>query len=134
MSLVQIQSALEKKLAAMVPSIDIAYENESYTPTVGVPYIRVNFMPNETKDITISADVREFYGLFQIMLCYPGGDGRGNAQAKADAIDLEFKPVQRLTEGLTQIELIESVSVAGGFNDGDRWVVPVTVPWTAFTN
>lgn len=134
MSFVEAQSALEQKLAAMTPSIDIVYENESYQPTVDSPYQRVSFLPNKTLDLAISADVREYYGLFQISLCYPGGAGRGAAQARADLIDAEFKPVQRFTLGSTTVEITESVNVASGFQDGDRWVVPVTVSWRSFRN
>lgn len=129
-----IQAALEKKLATITPALATAYENLPFTPTVGTPYQRVNLMPNQTLDLAITADVRQYYGLFQVTLFYPAASGRGAAQTRADAIDAAFKPVQRLTEGSTKVELIESVQVTGGYQDGDRWVVPITIRWRAFTN
>ena len=134
MSYKTIQAALEKKLATISPAIATAYENLPYTPTVGTPYQRVNLLPNATADRAISADVREYFGLFQVTLFYPAGNGRGLAQARADAIDAAFKPVQRLTESSTIVEITESAQVAGGYQDGDRWVVPITIRWRSFAN
>lgn len=127
-----IQAALEKKLAAISPALSTAYENVPFTPVQGTPYQRINLLPNATQDRAISADVRECVGLFQVSLCYPVGSGRGAAQARADAIDAAFKPVQRLTEGVLKVEITRSAQVAAGFVDGDRWIVPVTVEYRAF--
>lgn len=127
-----IQAALEKKLATITPALATAYENVPFTPVQNTPYQRVNLLPNATQDRAISADVREYLGLFQVTLCYPVGTGRGAAQARADAIDAAFKPVQRLTEGTTKVEIVESAQVATGFVDGDRWTVPVTIRYRAF--
>ena len=69
-----IVGALETHLNTMVGVPSIAYENESFTPTLGTPYLRVYNAPNiatvETLGNTAKASVT---GVFYIDCIYPAG-------------------------------------------------------------
>lgn len=132
MSILKISAALEKKLAAMSTDLATAYENEFFEPPEGLPYQRVELLPNTPVDHAITLDVLEWRGLFQITLMYPLDIGRGEAQARAQATADHFAPAQTLTETGVRIDLLKTARIAGGVRAGDRWAVPVTVPWSAF--
>ena len=133
MSIPLICAALEKKLALMA-SMPTAFENITFVPMASIAYQRVNHLINNPIDHALTADLTELRGLMQVTLCYPAGSGRGAAQVRAQAIVDHFKPVQYLTEGAIKVALTKTAQIAGGSVDGDRWTIPVTIAWTAFTN
>lgn len=126
-----IQGAMEKRLAAMAPAIDTAWENVPFVPTDGVPYQRAFFIPNAPIDHGIAFDVKEWRGLFQVSLLYPLSSGRADAQQRAEQVCAHFAPLLTLTSSGMQVEVFESPAVAQGFIDENRWHVPVTVSWRA---
>lgn len=132
MSDLLIQAALEKRLGTMSPAISTAYENISFTPVAGAPYQRTALLTATPEDITMGRKLTKFHGLFQVSLHYPYGAGRGGAQARAEAIRAHFKPPMTLTEGAVNVNINDTTRIATGFQDGDRWVVPVTIPWHAY--
>lgn len=132
MSDVLIQAALEARLATLSPALSTAYENGTFTPTPGTAYQRVNFLPNTPDDPTMGRKLTQFRGLFQVTVCYPLGAGRGAAQAKAEAIRSHFAPCQTLTSGAVNVQINDTTRIAAGYPDGDRYCIPVTVPWFAW--
>lgn len=132
MSIPLIAAALERKSAAIASPLATAYENEDFTPTDGVPYQRENLLPNVPIDHAVTSDVVEWQGLFQVMVCYPLGEGRGAAQAKAQAIADHFAPAQTLVEGGIKVYLNSTPRIGAGLIDEGRWCIPVTISWSAF--
>ena len=132
MSDLLIQAALEARLATLSPAISTAYENGTFKPVSGVAYQRVNFLPNTPDDPTMGRKLTQFRGLFQVTVCYPLGTGRGAAQTQAQAVRDHFAPNQTLTYSTVNVQITETSRIAGGFVDGDRYCVPVTVPWYAW--
>lgn len=134
MSILLIQSALEKKLAAIASPLPTAFENVIFTPAAGQPYQKVFLLLNTPVDHALSADMVERRGIFQVTLMFPLGSGRGAAQTRAQALAEHFQPVQTLTEGAAQVTLASTVQIGSGMVDGDRWAVPVKVLWRSFSN
>ena len=132
MSIPLIAAAMERKSAAIASPLATAYENEDFTPTDGVPYQRENLLPNVPIDHAVTADLVEWQGLFQIMLCYPLGEGRGAAQTRAQAIADHFAPAQTLIEGAIKVYLNNTPRIGAGLIDEGRWCIPVTISWSAF--
>lgn len=132
MSILKIQAALEKRLASMSPALATAYENEAFEPTPGAPYQRAELIPNAPIDHALTLDVLELRGLFQVTLCYPLGEGRGAAQARAQAVADHFAPALDLSEPGWRISITKTPRIAAGMSLDDRWAVPVTVAWSAF--
>jgi hypothetical protein len=129
MSISAIQAALEKHLATLTPPLATAYENTAFAPVTGTPYQRVHMLVNRPVDRSLSNDMKEERGIFQVSLFFPQGQGRGAAQQRAQAIQDLFAPVQFLTEGTTTVSIYDPPHIAGGSPDGDRWHLPVSVYW-----
>lgn len=133
MSLNAIQTALEKRLNTLLPSLPTAWENaRPYQPVAGQPYQRVSHLLNRPRDLAITMDGTEDKGILQIDLYYPKGETRTAAIARAQAIRDHFKPPLRLTEGTTKVEISSTPQVSSGFPEDDRWRIVVSVYWRSF--
>lgn len=131
MSEAAIQSALETHLTAL-GAFATAWENTGFVPADGVPFQRVNMIPVTPEDEVIGREMVKLRGLLQVTLCYPSGQGRGDVQARADALRLHFAPPLTLSNGDIKVQVVDTARVGAGFADGGRWCVPVTIPWHSF--
>jgi hypothetical protein len=86
MSLEIVRKALEERVATLTPAIAIAYENVTFTPTTGVPYLKANLLPNNPDNSIMGQATYFERGIFQVMACYPLNAGTANAGDKAQAI------------------------------------------------
>jgi len=129
----EVKKAIEKRLATVSGALPTARENMSYTPTVGTAYQRINFLRGAPDDMTQGRRLTRLQGIAQVSLFYPSPAATGTTapDAMAASIAAMFKPVLTLTEGGTKIFFTESATISTGFADGDRWVVPVSIPWYA---
>jgi hypothetical protein len=131
MSLEIVRKALEKRLATLTPSVAIAYENTTFTPVSGVPYIRVNLLPN-TPDNSIMGQATYFErGIFQVMACYPLNAGTANAGDKAQAIRNHFKRGVTMVESGVTVIVMDTPKVAPAMIDVDRYSVPISISYQA---
>jgi len=130
MSRPQIRIALEQRLNQMSPAIDTAWENKTFKPRSDQPYQRVHLLPATPEGPEMSSFVREI-GLFQITLMYPGDGGPGEAEARAELIRLHFPKGLGLTVGGITTTISGSMQKLRGDNDGDRWALPVRIPYFA---
>lgn len=131
MSLEIIRKALEKRLATLTPVIAIAYENAAFTPSFGVPYLRVNLLPN-TPDNSIMGQATYFErGIFQVTACYPLNAGTANAGDKAQAIRNHFKRGVTMVESGVTVIVTNTPKVAPALIDGDRYSVPISIEYQA---
>lgn len=133
MSIALIQAALEKRLLSMAPTIATAVENKAFGPVDGVPYQRLHHLLNTPLDMDLERSMVQERGIFQVSLFYPLDAGRLPAMTRAQAIRDHFKPVLYLTEGAVRVEINDTPKIGGGMPDGDRWHVPVSIPWISFT-
>jgi hypothetical protein len=125
---VAIRAALEVRLAAQLPAIDTAYENATYSPSAATPYQRVELMRAQPENPTYDAFKRK-KGVLQVTLMYPQAAGPGAAEARADALGLWFPRGLTLTSGGIVVVIDGTPYVMAGFQDGDRWSVPVRIPY-----
>ena len=131
MSLLTIRRAFEKRLAAMVGALPTAYENATFTPVVNAPYQRVNLLP-ATPGNEIMGDKAYFEnGLFQITALYPQGVGPAAADAYAQSLRLHFKRGTTMTESGIDVVVTDTPRVAPPLADGDRYLIPISVPFQA---
>lgn len=132
MSIPKICALLEAKFLQLSPQLPTAFENTEYTPETGVTYQRVDHLINTPRDLAITLDITQWRGVFQVLVCAPLGNGRGTAQARAQAIADHFAPPQTLTGTGVRVEVLATPAVAQGFKSDDRWIVPVSINWTAY--
>lgn len=131
MSIPIIRKALEQRLAALTPSIATAFENARLKPITDVPYQRINLLPNAPDTAIQGAKTYLEKGLFQIMLCYPLGTGPDAAEAQSQLVRSHFKRSTSMTESGVTVLVTDTPRVAPALIDGDRYCIPVTVPWQA---
>lgn len=131
MSLTLIRAALETQLNAMAPAIATAWENAEFAvPAPTVPYQRVDLMLATPENPETGAGYREL-GYMQVTLKYPLNGGPGAAAARAAAIRATFPKNLALTSGGVVTTISKTPAVSVGVVDGDRWSVPVKIPFHA---
>ena len=131
MSYIEAKKAIEKRLAAMPGVIATAREGMNFDPVPGVPYQRINILKSASEDLAMGRKITRLNGIAQVTLFYPSPASTGTTlpDAMAESIRLWFKPVQALVESATTTFIVDSASIATGFPDGDRWVIPVSIPF-----
>lgn len=132
MSILAIQTALEKHLLTLTPAIATAVENKTFAPVTGQPYQRLNHLLNTPADMGMERTLRAERGIFQVSLCYPLDAGRVPAMQRAEAIKALFAAGLSLYEGAVRVDIERTPSIAGGMVDEGRWMLPVSVYWQAF--
>lgn len=95
MSLSQVNSALTAayKAGGFFPDAHTAYENVVFNkPSAGTPWAKYVFITANPSVVTLGpVGFNRYDGFVQLDINYPTNTGRGNADAKADAIILYFK-------------------------------------------
>ena len=131
-----IQSALNKHLSNMTPTMAIAWENVNFvTPTtIGTPYLRSWLLPGKTTGLTLGPNsFDEYLGIFQIDCLYPIGQGWYDCKAKAGAICTHFKKGTLITYNNIEVRTYR-VYPDSGDPDGEYYKVSVSIEYKAFTN
>lgn len=130
MSVASIRAALEVRLSAM-PTLRTAYENVAFTPTPGEPYQRATMLPATTQNPAFGSTLKHESGIFQVSLFYPVNAGSGAAYARADAIRAHFPRGLTLTYSGSTVTIQRTPSIGPAGVDGDRYIVPVSIPYFA---
>lgn len=131
MSAKAIRLALETRLNTMSPALATAWENVAYTPVSGTPYQRVNVLRATPDNPIIGQGFYRELGIFQVSLCYPLNSGANAATERAELVRTQFKRGISLTSGTVTVTIDGTPTISSGFVDGDRWVVPVSIPYWA---
>lgn len=131
MSLAAIRTALETRLAAMLPILQTAWENTAFTPTQGTPYQRVFLLPAQPDNPTFGPGLYVEQGILQINLCYPLQTGPKDALARAMAIRAQFPRGLSLTSSGIVTIVEKTTEIGGGDNDDVCYQLPVRVRWYA---
>ncbi len=131
MSIIQIRSALENHLATMSGSIATAYENARYEPVAGTPFQKVNLLPALVDNPSIGAALYRELGIFQVSLYYPVNAGATDCATMAENIRTRFARGTTITKDSVTVMIDSTPSISSGMIDGDRWVVAVSINYTA---
>ena len=131
MSAKAIRAALEAQLSAINPALTTVWENSTVTPTSGTPYQRTNLLRANPDNPTIGTTHYRELGVFQVSLHYPLNAGPSPAETRAELVRTQFKRGTTLTSGGITVTIDGTPTIASGFVDGDRWVVPVSIPYWA---
>ena len=122
-----IRAALDTHLAAMAGAPTLTFEGDDFTPVPGVTYAAVALMPRRPANPTLSERLQDNGGIYQIGLKFPRGTDTGTMDALADALQLHFAAGTVLTAGIISVRIEGTPAIAGGFETGDRWMVPVSI-------
>lgn len=132
MSIVAIETALEQHLLALTNLPEIAWEDVSYTPVVGVPYVSLHHLHNAPRDLSLERGLTEYPGIFQVSVMHPAGMGKVTAKQLAQRIADHFSPVLLLSAGNHSVEIGDTPHISSGQPTDDGWyLVPVSISWRA---
>jgi hypothetical protein len=129
-----IRAALEVKLSNIAGIPDIAYENVSYSPTTGVPFVQPKFIPVSRRPTTRGLNPQQRYDGVLRVFCYtPEGSGPAAADDLADKVIDAFEATTDISFTNAASETI-SVSVDyaerdNGFTDTPWYYVAVNIGW-----
>jgi hypothetical protein len=129
-SLTAVRAALETALQAVTPALVTHHENAGFTPVPGTPYQSVALLVAEPRNNEVSRSWVE-QGLFQITLRYPLGEGPAAATARATLIRATFYRGASFTSGSVVVTIPRTPQILPAFIDGDRFALPVRVPFAA---
>lgn len=116
---------------ATAESLPVVWDNTERKPTHAEAFLACSFLPGKASGVTLGPDgADEKPGIYQISVHVHRGWGVGAALDHADALVAAFKR-QRLTVGGTTVHAFRAWP-GPGFEDGDRYVVPVSVQWTVY--
>ena len=121
-----IRSALETRLQSMSPALPTQHENDSFEPTVGVPYQRTHLMRGQPEN-PVYGSFHRAQGIFQVTMYYPQGSGPGAAEARAELTSAHFPRGLPLTNGGVTVTINREPYIMAGFKDGSWWAVPVRI-------
>lgn len=125
----KIRAALESRLSAMAGVITTAWENEDFTPPVdGAAYQMVRLMRAQPESPTIDT-FRRHVGFLQVTICFPQSTGPGDAEDYAGTLAAWFPKRLSLTSGGVVVTIEGTPYVMPGFDDDERYVVPVRIPY-----
>ena len=125
-----IRIALETALDAMSPPLVTAWENESFVPTAGVPFQRVNLLRAQPDDSEVGPLFVE-QGYLQVTLCYPAGDNPSAAEARALAVRQAFRRGSSFIVGGVTVIITRTPQLVPPQIDADRYQLPVRIPFRA---
>lgn len=129
MSLIHVRQALEIALFNIAPSIDIAWENNSYTPTVGVPWIRAVLMPATPENPTYGSDYHRLHGIFYIEFNYQKNTGSQAAVTRAELTKAVFKRSASFTNNGLTVVIERTPEIGQGSVIGDWFIIPWRARW-----
>jgi hypothetical protein len=129
-SLPTIRKILETELAAITPAIATAHENEPFKPTPGAPYQQAFLLTAQPENIEIGPGYTE-QGIFQVNLFYPLDEGAGASVARAALIRAHFPFAATFSSGGITVTITATPEIAPARADGDRFMTPVKVRWSA---
>ncbi len=128
MSEAAIRAALETRLSLLTPALSTAWENVTFSPDETLPYQRAHLLRAQPENPTFDTFKRKL-GVLQVTLFYPQQDGPANADARADLLAAWFPRGLAMTSGGYVVTVDGTPYVMPGFQDEDRWAVPVRIPY-----
>ena len=122
-----IQAALNDRLSDEFPTTPTAWENVSYTPTLGTAYFAAHLLPAEPDILTLGpTPYMERRGIFQVSCFYPSLAGWGAAKTGVAAVVAAFPAtLQFVYNGLTVT--IEKTWPGPGLAQDGWYMVPISI-------
>lgn len=131
MSLIKIYQAFGNEVATITPTITVVHQGIEFTPVNGVPYQEFHILPAGEKKPYINETNYKTYGIFQITLRYPNGEGIGKVLTRLEQYKELFVRKSKLTyDGLT-VKLLSKAQTVNLGVDGDRVVFALSLEFEA---
>lgn len=127
MSLDAIRAAFDKALATIDPSLPTQHGDETFNPPKE-PYQRAHLLAGTPDTPTMGDGMYIENGFYQVMLCYPRGQGEGDILRRGDLIRSHFKRGLTLQQAGVTVT-VTATSTGPSIIDGDRNCRAVRIFW-----
>ena len=130
MSQKNIRLAFEKKLIAMPSGLGAsktAFENVTFTPTVGTAYQRSALAPITPENPTLGDGYFREVGFYQVVLSYPKGEGVGNITTMTELVQDYFKRGTTLVEGSDKIIVDRTPQISPVYINDNRAEITIRI-------
>lgn len=128
MSLPLIRQALEQRLVAMVPALELAAQNVDASPDLDLPYQASTLLVADP-DNTVFGPAYQERGILQVTLCYPLGEGTINVEARAQAVRDWFPRGLSLANGAIVTTIERTPTIGPGLPTDTEYQLPVRIRW-----
>jgi len=131
MAILKAKIALESRLAAGFPSMQISYPSVQFTPPDNQAYLRCQMVVGKPDDPVIGAKYRRENISFQVFVIAPINKGEADAFTTAVAIaDLYKRGTSIQYDANTLVQVFNSPQIAGSTPTTNHIIVPVIIPVT----
>lgn len=126
-----ISAALDSQLNTLSGSSPIAWQNTVFKPAKSNLYLRPSLLPVSSAQIGLgSAGLDQHTGIYQVDVYAPSGNGRSQAEVKADSVADHFKRGTDLSYNGVTVRLGDTSRNQGLMVD-DRFVISVSINYSA---
>ncbi|MEN6621312.1 MAG: phage tail terminator-like protein [Smithella sp.] len=129
MSIIEAQTAVRRRLAALTPSLPTAFEGIPFTPPTGM-YQRLQFVINSPTDPTFGTYFYRENIQVQIFVADKLDVGTTGAITRAQVLRDWFCKGLTLEENGVRMYVLSTPQIAGASVAGDRVIVPVLISLT----
>lgn len=130
--MIEIKKSFEIAISSIIPVIQTAYENVSFTPTNGIPYQELTLIPAYNDNPFIDNSGYISYGIFQVKLFYPTSSGTKDILDRIKLYLDFFTSGKNLTQSGITINVLNTPSVKNAGVVGDRLVYILSINYQAF--
>jgi Bacteriophage related domain of unknown function len=131
MSILDVRSALQNRLAAMPNGIVSAFEGVPYDPVAGTPYQTVTLIPGAPLNPSFGNDYYREIGILRIRLFYPSRQGVGAITVQAQRLRDWFYRGLTVSSGSIETIIQRTPSISSCTIVGDRLVQSVDIQYFA---
>jgi len=129
MSIIEAQTAIRTRLAALTPALPTALEGIPFTAPTGM-YQRLQFVISPPTDPTFGTYFHRENIQVQIFVADKLDVGTAGAIARAQVLRDWFHKGLTLTESGVRMHVLSTPQIAGATVASDRIIVPVLIPLT----
>lgn len=127
-----IRSAFEVELNSVTDVPAIAWENVSFTPTAGVPYVKARLIPTRREPAVRGTNPQMYYqGVFRVECYVPEGNGPSAGDNLADKIIDAFEATTDLSFNTTFVSIRYAERELGTI-EGAHYMIPVNIGWYCY--
>jgi hypothetical protein len=128
-----IRAAFEVKLSSVDGIPSIAWENLSFSPTTGQPYVKPRLVPTLREPAVRGLNPQMYYqGIFRIECYVPEGNGPSAADDLADKIIEAFEATTDVSSGGTIVSIRYAEREQGEL-DGPFYMIPINIGWYIYS-
>jgi hypothetical protein len=128
-----IRAALEVKLSDIENIPSIQFENTSFNPTTGTPFLTASLFPTSRRPSEVGSNpFNRYQGLFSISVATPENNGPKQNQDICNLILAAYPAGTQELEFGEQLVRIEYTEQLGSFRDSPWFITPINVGWYAY--